>query len=448
MSRPSATLQACWCTHEIRRPGDWSSSRGFPYRGVLPDSILAQPDEVAFDPEGRNLYLKNDFNGLVVFQRDFRTGRLSFLESFPRDLDDPEALITSTLRDLTVDPTGRFLYAVEGFQDSLVVFLRDPVVGKLTLAERHRNGEGGVDGLLNPRALAVSPSGQSVYVSTEVGGILEFAKGPGPCAAATDSLCLNASRYELTVQWRTRNGRTGSGKAVPGGTDDSGLVWFFGQDNWEVLAKVLDGCAVNGHFWVFTAATTNVEYTLTVRDTVTGAFKEYFNPFGSPAAAITDTQAFSGCSGGREQRMEASRSSSAGEALSSKSAQDTGLSKAQQQDCLTGGPGLCLDEDRFRVTVDWRRRNGEQGAGQAVSLQSEDSGLFWFFNERNWEMLVKVLDGCAVNGSYWVFSAATTNVEYTLTVTDTATGMEATYFNPLGTSAAAVTDTRGLPVCP
>ena len=80
---------------------------------------------------------------------------------------------------------------------------------------------------------------------------------------------------------------------VPGiGRENSGLLWFFDPDNWELLVKVLDGCAVNGHFWVFAAATTDVGTTLTVTDTVTGAIRTYGNPLGQAAAPIQDTQAF------------------------------------------------------------------------------------------------------------------------------------------------------------
>jgi hypothetical protein len=62
-------------------------------------------------------------------------------------------------------------------------------------------------------------------------------------------------------------------------------------------------------------------------------------------------------------------------------------------------------------------------------------------------MLLKVLDGCRVNDRFWVFAAATTNVEYTLRVTDTATGLEKSYFNPLGQAAAALTDTNAFAAC-
>ncbi len=86
------------------------------------------------------------------------------------------------------------------------------------------------------------------------------------------------------------------GGAAGNGTPDSGLFWFFTPGNdWEMLIKVLDGCAINGHHWVFASATTTVEYTLRVTDTETGRIREYFNPLGRAAPAITDTSAFAGC---------------------------------------------------------------------------------------------------------------------------------------------------------
>ncbi len=81
--------------------------------------------------------------------------------------------------------------------------------------------------------------------------------------------------------------------AVP--SDDSGLLWFFAADNWEMMVKALDGCAVNQHHWVFFVAMTDVQYTLTVVDTQTGQVKAYFNPLGRPSPLVTDTSAFATC---------------------------------------------------------------------------------------------------------------------------------------------------------
>ena len=82
---------------------------------------------------------------------------------------------------------------------------------------------------------------------------------------------------------------------MPFGSDDSGLFYFFNPDNWEMLIKVLNGCDVNDHYWVFFAATTNVEFTLTVTDTERSVTKAYFNPQFHSANAVTDTAAFATC---------------------------------------------------------------------------------------------------------------------------------------------------------
>lgn len=67
-------------------------------------------------------------------------------------------------------------------------------------------------------------------------------------------------------------------------------------------------------------------------------------------------------------------------------------------------------------------------------------GVFSFFSNSNPEMLVKVLNGCAVNQKYWVFASAGTNVGFTTTVTDTATGATKTYTNPDMTPAPPFQD--------
>jgi predicted esterase len=114
--------------------------------------------------------------------------------------------------------------------------------------------------------------------------------------------------------------------------------------------------------------------------------------------------------------------------------------------CTSTATSLCLGGGRFRVEVSWEA-GGSAGPGRVTSAAA-DSGLFWFFSPENWELMVKVLDGCAVNGHHWVFAAATTDLHYLLTVTDLASGRVARYENPAGRPAAATTDTDALASCP
>ncbi len=113
------------------------------------------------------------------------------------------------------------------------------------------------------------------------------------CVSSPTGACKNGDRFLVEVDWRDFDGNVGKGRVLPQGSDETGLFWFFGPDNLEMLVKVLDGCGLNQQHWVLAAATTNVEYTLRVTDTLTREVREYFNPLGNTAPALTDTSAFS-----------------------------------------------------------------------------------------------------------------------------------------------------------
>jgi len=121
--------------------------------------------------------------------------------------------------------------------------------------------------------------------------------GSGGCHNAPDTtkILLRQGRFQAEVTWRDPAGNTGAGRAAAPAADGSGLFWFFSPDNWELLIKVIDGCALNGRYWVFAAGTTDVEYTLTVTDTLTGRTARYENPLGRRSPAFTDTEAFATC---------------------------------------------------------------------------------------------------------------------------------------------------------
>jgi len=115
--------------------------------------------------------------------------------------------------------------------------------------------------------------------------------------------------------------------------------------------------------------------------------------------------------------------------------------------CAESASALCLGAERFRISIEWRDYQGRRGTGHAYPLTG-DSGLFWFFDDANLEVLVKVVNACAGFSRHWVYAGATTDVEYTLTATDTASGRSRSYFNPLGRRAAAITDSDAFATCP
>ena len=121
---------------------------------------------------------------------------------------------------------------------------------------------------------------------------------------------------------------------------------------------------------------------------------------------------------------------------------------ADDEPCIQSDTVSCLENGRFRVSVRWRDFDDATGDGRPVVADVTDSTLLWFFEAENWEMLVKVINGCGFNQNFWVFAAATTNVEFTLRITDTDTGVIREYTNPLGTSAPALTDIEAFATCP
>lgn len=125
--------------------------------------------------------------------------------------------------------------------------------------------------------------------------------------------------------------------------------------------------------------------------------------------------------------------------------------------CDSTATRLCIDaepgDSRFSVELSFASSLGGGVSGEALatplsSLGIAKGGIFSFSDPANPEILVKVLNGCAITGHFWVFFAATTTLGFELTVTDTVAGVTRTYVNPDQTAAQTVTDTQAFATCP
>jgi Fibronectin type III domain/Matrixin len=268
-----------------------------------------------------------------------------------------------------------------------------------------------------------------------------FADDDG-CVASDTELCLLGGRFrvELTfVDPAPVGGGERSATAVPS-TDQTGLFWFFEPANVELVVKMLDGRGVNGHFWVYYGGITDLELRLEITDTATGRTATYRNSRGEICGGA-DVSAFADLGGGAEARGAAISKPHGGNLAAPDLAAVTvtaepaapAAAKAGLGSCLPGPRRLCLLGGRLQVEVDWKNPydGGSEGEGQAVVL-SDESGYFWFFAPENLELVVKALDGSGSNGHLWLFYGALTDLEYTVAVTDTATGARRTYHNPPG----------------
>ena len=115
--------------------------------------------------------------------------------------------------------------------------------------------------------------------------------------------------------------------------------------------------------------------------------------------------------------------------------------------CEPSDTALCLASGRFLVESRFRvGAAGTDESGQAIAI-TLDTGALWFFAAENIELIVKVLDGCGINESWWVFATGLTDVEVELVVTDTTTGAERRITSVAGSAFQPVFDTSAFE-CP
>jgi hypothetical protein len=102
-----------------------------------------------------------------------------------------------------------------------------------------------------------------------------------------------------------------------------------------------------------------------------------------------------------------------------------------------GGTGVCRPDSfticllgrRFKVQVNWVNQfNGASGGGLAIP-STDTTGFFYFSDPSNYELIIKILDFGTV---FKVFYGELTDLQFTITVTDTQTGTVKTYQNTPG----------------
>lgn len=129
-------------------------------------------------------------------------------------------------------------------------------------------------------------------------------------------------------------------------------------------------------------------------------------------------------------------------------ADDEPVDYVPEQGSVASDSTSILLNGRFLVSIDWRGAGTQTRPAFVSDFRTADSANFYFLDPANLEFLIKVLDGCGSTGHYWVFFAGATDVEFTVTATDTLNGQQRTYHNPLGSPANAVTDTTAFATCP
>ena len=116
-------------------------------------------------------------------------------------------------------------------------------------------------------------------------------------------------------------------------------------------------------------------------------------------------------------------------------------------DCVPETTPL-LFEGGYRVQMCYETPAGDVGEGKAGIWASGESGLLWFFNRGNAEVLIKVLSSaCDLtnNEHVWVFVAPVTDLAFNLHVTDSEGQRTWSHRNRQGDTASTRSDTRAFP---
>ncbi len=129
---------------------------------------------------------------------------------------------------------------------------------------------------------------------------------------------------------------------------------------------------------------------------------------------------------------------------------DNFLRNVRQGSCTSDDTTACLLNDgRFQVEVDWFD-NLNSGPGTVVNTNPAIGGVDFRLDGADpfFDLFVQLQNLCGDNDTFLVFAAGPTNVGFTLTVTDTASGQFKTYENSLGTPFQPIQDTEAFATCP
>jgi hypothetical protein len=248
---------------------------------------------------------------------------------------------------------------------------------------------------------------------------------PVACADGATRLCL-LDRFEVEASWSARGGRERAADALPISAK-SGAFSFFGTGGTDLLVQVR--AAPGGTFAVRLGALTDAAFELHVVDTRTGATWSYEGARGRFAAI--DAAAFS-VDGAPAPATELAASLHTvhpdGESVVADLLEkrgdglrvDQGADAETRALCRDSATDLCLLGGRFRVQAVFGP-DLRQGAARPAGDAGE-SGMFSFEDLDRADLAVRMVDGTAVNGSFWLLASTLGDRDVTVRATDLESG--------------------------
>lgn len=373
-------------------------------RGAGPGESLYLPGVSAFLAHGGSLWAQEVAGSGVTYSVDLLDANGVVVGTRPSRQLGPFELATDTL-----PPSG----------SAATIAIRNVAgAGRISATCEEAGGE------LDAHTLWDASSAFGAWRSEEL--VIPWAASGGHSTICPENaLCLLAGQFQLTLD--ARDQRTGhEAPGVP--TPRNDLFGYFTLPGLtgttevpEVFVKVLDGRAYNGNYWTFFGGLTDLEYTLRVEDVNSGSTKTYTKAPGTSQGGF-DT----------------------GSGVLSESCRIPYPFPVTRPPSTEPNSQLLLHGGRFRIELlATDPRTGAEGHGYAIA----QNDVFGYFsiptltgNPANPEVFVKVLDGTAVNGRFWVFFGSLTDFGLQVFVTDTQTRMQRLYIRA-GRSACGGYDT-------
>lgn len=286
--------------------------------------------------------------------------------------------------------------AIGDFNDNVLAVGAAPS-GQLASAVTYLFDPGIYLGIVTSQPTSASQTGNyTIFLECTGNGTL--------CSKDQATMCLVQNRFRVQVGWHNQfNDTYGFGDSVVR-TDSSGFFTFSDPSNIELLVKVLD--FGNGVFKVFYGELTDLQFQIAITDmTNPAAFtKTYTNSLGDCGGIDEDF-----LQGESDAVRQAARKSAGG--------------------CHPSKNTICLLNNRFEMTMTWQNQyNNTSGAGGAAPI-SDLTGAFYFTDPTDLEVVAKVID---FGNRVAVYYGTLSDLEYDLTVTDTASGTTKVYHNPAG----------------
>lgn len=349
------------------------------------EEFLTGAGEMVLSRDGSNLYVvAADDAAVSHLRRDGETGALTYVRGFTFRVGGVD--FTKGARGLAIAPDGTSLYLACATTGSVVMFSLTPEGNLTSPRQRILDANAGADYVAGANAVAVSPDGRNVYATSGTdGALLVFNRGANGHLALLFEQLFGAGAHGVAV--------SAVGDRLYLGTGDGVRVFNRGVVNGQVggeLGQLLDG--VGG------------------LNFLGGGRRPLLSPDGRHLVVVAPAE------------------------------------DAVSLVAIDEEPGLYLRDRRFRVNATFATNQGATGTLRPVNL-SDDTGYGTFFNPANVELLVKVLDGCAINQRWWVFLGGLTNVAVELEIEDTTTGQVRSYVNPQGVAFVPQQDTQAFP-CP